>query len=126
MTTNQPPTLQIVKPPVINWFKAYCCVLCLMYLGVAAYSLVFFLVDPAELDMPRLAALIAGAALLLCGFTFLVLSLLPLFLRPRPWVWIYDLVIICVGMTSACFLPACIPLLIFWLKPETKAYFGRS
>jgi hypothetical protein len=28
-------------------------------------------------------------------------------------------------MTSACFLPFCIPLLIFWLKPEAKHYFGR-
>jgi hypothetical protein len=27
------------------------------------------------------------------------------------------------GMTSACTLPICIPLLIFWLKPETKAFF---
>jgi hypothetical protein len=33
-------------------------------------------------------------------------------------------VIICLGMTSACFLPVCIPLLIFWIKPETKLYFG--
>jgi hypothetical protein len=52
--------------------------------------------------------------------------LLPLVLRPQPWLWTYDLVIICLGMTSACFLPACIPLLIFWLKPETKHYFGRK
>jgi len=49
-----------------------------------------------------------------------------LFLRPKPWVWIYDLVIICMGMTSACFLPAAIPLLIYWLKPEVKAHFGRT
>ena len=41
------------------------------------------------------------------------------------WLWIYDLIIICLGMTSACFWPAVIPLLIFWLKPETKRHFGR-
>jgi hypothetical protein len=29
-------------------------------------------------------------------------------------------------MTSACFLPACIPLLIYWIKPDVKAYFGRT
>jgi hypothetical protein len=31
-----------------------------------------------------------------------------------------------IGMTSCCFLPFLIPLLIYWLKPETKAYFGRN
>lgn len=51
---------------------------------------------------------------------------LPLVLGPWPWLWTYDLVIICLGMTSTCILPASIPLLIFWLKPETKRYFGKS
>jgi hypothetical protein len=48
-----------------------------------------------------------------------------LLLPPRPWTWIYHLVIICFGMTSACCIPMCVPLVIFWLKPDTKAYFGR-
>ncbi len=47
-------------------------------------------------------------------------------LKPRPWVWIFDLVLICIGMTSPCCMPASIPLLIFWIKPETRAYFGRE
>jgi len=96
-----------------------------MYLAVAAFSLVFFLADPVELEMSPMAALVMGIGILLMGLGLLVASLLPLVLRPRPWLWTYDLVIICLGMTSACFLPACIPLLIFWLKPETKSYFGK-
>ena len=46
--------------------------------------------------------------------------------RPRPWVWTYDLVVICFGFTSACFFPFCIPLLIFWLKPPVKEWFGKK
>jgi hypothetical protein len=38
-------------------------------------------------------------------------------------VWIYGIVLIALGMTSACFVPACIPLLIYWLKPDAKSYF---
>jgi hypothetical protein len=41
-------------------------------------------------------------------------------------LWVYDLVVICVGMTSFCCMPVCIPLLIFWIKPEVRAYFGRT
>ena len=47
------------------------------------------------------------------------------FLPRRPWVWIYDLVLICLGLTSVCCLPATIPLLVYWLKPEAKSWFGR-
>ena len=97
-----------------------------MYLAVAASSLMFFLADPVTLEMSRLGALVMGSVLLLMGLGLLVASLLPLVLRPRPWLWTYDLVIICLGMTSACFLPACIPLLIFWLKPGMKSYFGKA
>jgi hypothetical protein len=44
----------------------------------------------------------------------------------RPWAWIFGLVLICIGLTSLCCLPVAIPLLLSWLKPETKSYFGRN
>jgi len=114
------------RPPVIKWFRVYSWALCVLYLAVAAFSLPFFVIEPTELEMPRAVALLLGIAILLLGLGLLVASLLPLVLSPRPWVWTYDLVIICLGMTSACFLIACIPLLISWLKPETKSYFGKT
>jgi len=47
------------------------------------------------------------------------------FLPREPWAWIYGIVTIGIGMTSCATLPFCIPLLIFWIKPETKAYFDQ-
>ena len=126
MTIMQHPPATTLRPQVIKWFRVYCWVLCVLYLAVASYSLVFFLSDPAELGMSRAVAYAVGVGLLSMGLGLLVASLLPLVLRPQPWLWTYDLVIICLGMTSACFLPACIPLLIFWLKPEAKRYFGKT
>jgi len=29
-------------------------------------------------------------------------------------------------LTSCCILPAAVPLLIYWVKPETKAWFNRA
>lgn len=126
MTGDQIPQVAPVRPQVIMWFRAYCVVLCVLYLAAAGFSLVFFLVDPTTLEMPRVGAYVVGAFLLGLGLVLFVAVLLPLILQPRPWLWTYDLVVICLGMTSACFLPACIPLLIFWLKPEVKSYFGKS
>ena len=48
------------------------------------------------------------------------------FLPRKPWAWAAHLALIALGMTSACCIPACLPLLLFWLKPETKAMFGKT
>lgn len=120
------PDISPSRPQVLVWFRIYCVVLCLIYLLCAGFSLVFFAADPEEMDMGKAEAIIMGVLFLVMGVVLFVASLLPLLLRPRPWVWVYDLIIICIGMTSACFLPLCVPLLIFWIKPEVKAYFGRQ
>jgi MFS family permease len=114
------------RPAVLPWFHAYCWLLCVLYLGVVAFSLVFCFADPADLEMPRAAAVVVGTLILVMGVTLFVASSIPLLLRPRPWLWTYGLVLICLGMTSACFLPICIPLLLRWIKPEVKRYFGRE
>ena len=100
------------------WFKVYTGVLCFCYLAVAGFGIFLIFDDPAERSV--------GLVLLLFGIAFFGGCLVPLILKPRPWLWTYDLVIICLGMTSACFLPASIPLLIAWMKPETKSYFGKG
>lgn len=126
MSNEHSQILTQATPKVVAWFKIYAAFLCVLYLAVAAASLFFFLADPEEIDMSTTVARLMGALWLLMGLALFAACLLPLLVSPRPWLWTYDLVIICLGMSSACFLPACIPLLIFWLKPDTKGYFGRS
>jgi hypothetical protein len=121
--TDAPPEAAV--PKVLLWFKVYAGFLAFIYAMCIALSFVFLLVPHEKLEMGRTEALVLGAMFLVLGVVLLIACLLPFFLKPRPWVWVYDLVLICLGMTSACFLPACIPLLIFWLKPETKNYFHR-
>ena len=116
----------VAKPAVVTWFKVYAGVLFLVYLAVIAFSFIFLLVDPEDLEMPAAEAKVMGIMFLAVGSFLSIACLIPLLARPRPWVWVYSLVIICLGMTSACFLPACIPLIIFWIKPETKRYHGMK
>ncbi len=118
--TGYPPP----KPGVWSWFIVYCVVqaiLCLFIVGVGA---IFFVMDPAELEMEAVEARIMGTIYVGMGLALLVLYAIAPFLPRRKWVWVYDLVIICLGMTSCCTLPACIALLIFWIKPETRYFFG--
>ena len=113
-------------PKVVTWFKVYAGALCVTYVAVAAFSIVFFAVSPHELEMPAVQAHVTGALLLAMGVVLSAACLVPLVAPRRPWLWTYDLVVICLGLTSVCCMLASIPLLIFWLKPETKAWFGRS
>lgn len=126
MTAEHATPSSTEPPKVVWWFKIYSGFMCLLYVFVAAFSLLLFVADPEDFDMSPAEARVIGALLLVLGLVLLAAFLLPLVLRPRPWLWTYNLVLICIGMTSACILPASIPLLIFWIKPEAKRHFGRS
>ena len=112
-------------PKVVFWFKVYATILCFIYVLTALMGIVMMVLDLEEPETPRWVFIAMGAFLFGIGVSLFVACFLPLILKPRPWLWIFDLVLICLGMTSACFLPFCIPLLIFWLRPGVKHYFGR-
>jgi len=114
------------KPTVVTWFIVFCAVMCVMNLFLIGLGIL----------MPRMADLapqedmaeakITGPIYIIGGLIFLILYALGIFLKPSPGVWIYDIVLIALGMLSCCTLPFAIALLIFWIKPETQAYFGRG
>jgi hypothetical protein len=116
------------RPAVIPWFTAYCILMTLLYGVLVVVGVVLLIASATGQTQSREDA----AVLLFQGILFIALGL-PLaavfgvapFLARRPWVWVYDLVLICWSFTSLCCLPATIPLLIYWIKPETKAWFGR-
>jgi len=102
------------KPKVYPWFIAYCILMCLMF------SLVILMGITGQLGMHIIYVQIASG--------LLVAHLMPvilIFLKPTPLVWLYDLVLICLGMVNCCSLPITIPLLVFWVNQKTKSYFGQ-
>ncbi len=123
---NEHPSFPPQKPAVWNWYIAYCVAMALIYLACAAMGITLLAVDPQLLEMEPMEAKIQGAVLLAVGAVFTVpFAIAPLMPR-KPWSWIYGLVLICIGLTSCCCMIASIPMLIYWLKPETKAFFGKA
>jgi hypothetical protein len=114
-------------PPVVAWYKVYAGLMAGLYLLMLLAGMTVPFLDPDDLDLdqddppPWAMALIIGCVSLPFAAAFGA----ALFLPAKPWAWIYHLVLICFGFTSLCCMAASIPLLIFWLKPETKAYFGH-
>lgn len=118
-------SLNLPTPPVYKWFVVYCIVMALLYLTTAVMGVVVMFVEP-DRDMSAAEAKLMGTVFLILGLAFFVPYALAPFLPRQSWVWVLGLVLICIGLTSLCCLPVCIPLLISWLKPEMKTFYGRT
>lgn len=108
------------------WYRVYCAAMAVMYLIVLGAG-VFFATVPFEAsarDQEQMA--IMGVIYAILGGVFFAVYAFAAFLPPKPYNWIVGIVMIAIGMTSCCLLPAVIPLLIFWVKPETQAFLGRK
>jgi MFS family permease len=111
----------------VFWYRVYLGVMVALYIagiGLGVFLIYFSQFEPnAEKEMETF---IAGIAYSVIAVPFAIAFAIALFLPRKPWNWVVGIVYIALGMTSCCFLPATVPLLIYWLKPETKAYFGRN
>lgn len=112
-------------PPVVLWYKIYVGLCALMYVGVFAFG-VFITVMPDFADTGEDAAvlMVQGVMMIVLGIGLTALYVAPFFVKPSKNAWILGIACIGLTLTSCCFLPFGIPLLIYWLKPETKAYYG--
>ena len=115
-------------PQVVTWYRVYCGLMTLLY--IACFVGGIFLAFSGLLDGPAgpdaQALKIQGWILLVISVPLTALFAAGVVLPPRPWTWIYGFVPICIGMTSCCILPFSIGLIVFWIKPDTKRYFGRE
>jgi uncharacterized membrane protein len=115
-------------PGVITWFRVYAGFMVFLYVlvTVGGVALALFSETLASGEEPREVFLIRGVVFAVIGLPLIVMYIVGLFMPAKSWAWIYGIVLIGFGMTSCCFIPACVPLLIFWIKPETQTYFGRT
>jgi len=114
------------RPAVITWFRVYACTSLLLIAGFLAFMMFTSLSAMSNSYNPQSSSTLAAMLIiyialgLISGAFYVVAALVPY----KPWGWVYGLVAICFGLSS-CLVFAAVPLLIYWLKPETKAAFGR-
>ncbi|MCS6860174.1 MAG: hypothetical protein NZT92_07635 [Abditibacteriales bacterium] len=113
-------------PPVLMWYRVYCGVMALVYLVCLAAGialLVYYDEIPLERDMPPEIMLVYGIGLTVVGGLLALIFLASFFLPRTRRAWIYHTVLIAIGMVSICGLPATVPMILYWIKPETYGYF---
>ena len=115
-------------PKVVAWQHRYCAFMAVVYVLCVAGGvlLIVFRHQLADEQDSPTELLVMGVILAAVSAVMAIAFGAAPFLPAAPWVWIYHLVLMALTMTSMCCLPFAIPLLIGWIKPETKAYFGRS
>ncbi len=112
-------------PSTILWFRAYCGLLSLLYLGLAGTGIALLVTSPEQLAMEALEARTFGIMVLVLGILFFIPTLLGYFLPPRPGGWLIGFALILMGVTTVALVPISLPLLHFWKKPIVQAWFGR-
>jgi hypothetical protein len=108
-------------PTVWRWYRVYALAMAASMIVFGGTGLVMLLLG--QLPDDALAPILVNVAIcfpLLCAYAA------GPFLPRRPWAWVYGLVLICAGLPCGCWIIASVPLLIYWFKPETQAFFGRS
>jgi hypothetical protein len=108
------------------WYRMYCGLMTLLYLSVAVIGIVLAAAAPETSEYSAEETMVMGIVYGLLGAVFFIVYLVALMLPPKPYNWVVGIVMIAVGMTSCCLWPAVIPLLIYWIKPETKSFLGRK
>lgn len=98
----------------------------LLYLFIVVVGIFFLTAAPTDRNMSAQEAQITGGIMFFMGILLAIPFAIGAFLPQKPWAWVFGLVLICIGLTSVCCMPATIPLLIHWIKPETKFYFGST
>ena len=112
------------RPRVILFMSVWSIVLALLNFGVGALLATLFVSQAEEMkDMP---AAFHGARMILLGL--IVLTSLAYFVMPflprRRSVWVYGIVLLALACMSLVTAPVSIALLIFWVKPDVRSYFG--
>lgn len=110
------------QPRVIGWYRGYAASMAMLYLiACGAGTMMLFQIDEGIADPSGRPAgvLVLVVSLVLAGL-YTYAAIVPL----KPWAWIVGLVAIAIGMTG-CTIVFALPLLLYWLKPVTKAAFGR-
>lgn len=108
------------------WYRVYCGAMAVLYVLVAVLGVFLASYAPRTREYSPEETMIMGIIYAVLGVIFFIIFAVAFFLPRKPYNWIVGIVMMALGMTSCCFMPFLIPLLIYWVKPETKAYFGRN
>lgn len=108
------------------WYRMFCSVVTVFGIILAILGIIAMLGSFNETGEKATSAFSGGVMFLIAGGAPALLCLLGVLFPPRSWTWIYGLALLILATLSCAPAIFSIPLLIFWVKPETQSFFGRN
>ena len=139
--SNAPPSATsdssgVGPPSVLFWFRLFCGSLALLYALFFLFGLIMAAVPSLAqrlqdsttpgAEMATFVNVAMGLLYAGSGLLFFLLYAAGAVAPQRPWFWIVGLLLIAFSFTSCCCLPVGIPLLIAWIKDETRNWFAAG
>jgi len=115
-------------PQIILWFKIYMVVLVLLHLVLVVIGFMLggmapdIAADPSEVAGLRFMGLLYVLWGLCLGTAFGATLLLP----TKPWVWIFNLVALCISIFSGCCFLIPVIIIIFWVNQDVRRWYGME
>ena len=113
----EPPGATGRRPAVIALYRAFSASTSLMCLGATLFAWSMWPL-PDETGDAKIVLVLVGFAFAVGTVLYGLGAVVPF----QPWGWSLGLLLICLGLPTAAIFVA-IPLLVFWLRPHTKAAF---
>jgi hypothetical protein len=113
-------------PSILIWARIYAGVLTLAYVSIAILGIVMLtggVFEATKKSKDAAPLLINGVFMTVLGGVFTPIGALAVWAPRRKWTWILNLVLLGKGALTCC-LPLALPVLIGWLKPDVRKYYG--
>lgn len=120
------PTTQPPKPPVWGWYVLFCVAMAIQWFVLVLLGLSFIFSGPPNRGMSAREAQVLGLIFVGLGAALMTPYAAAPFLPRRRWAWGLGFALILLSMSGTICLPVAIPLLIHWVKPETKWFFDEG
>lgn len=127
MTAPTESNPSVTPPPVVVWYGRYCQAMLALFAVVSLYGLRVIATRvelAARMEVDPVAVGLFGGLLSLT-LLFLAFVHFAALRTPRsPWAWKIHAIVLAIGLTTLVLWPVALPLIWFWMKPETKRFFG--
>jgi hypothetical protein len=125
MFPGQPPPMSS-PPSVVVWARVYAIAFAFMYLLCIVGGILLVVMGESFGGRDSGETVVQGAIMAIVGVPLMVVSFIAALAPRKKWGWVMNVVLMGLGCSSCMCMPAAIPLLIFWLKPEVKAWYGMG
>lgn len=108
------------------WYRIFCSLIVIPNIIWVLFGIIAIFGSYGETGQKASDTFFGGIMFLVVGAFFAFIYILGVILPTKPFHWIYGILLIVLGIISCVLAPIAAPLLYFWVKPETQAFFERK